>query len=84
MSTEKDTCQKSGTSVVFKKEIKQCRECPNCIIYPDSDPDDWFNVWSNDDYEKAFCNKANKLIERMLRPYEKVLIPDWCPLKTNK
>lgn len=29
MSTEKDTCQKSGTSVVFKKEIKQCRECPN-------------------------------------------------------
>ena len=43
MSTEKDTCQKSGTSVVFKKkkEIKQCRECPNCRIYPD--PDDWFN-----------------------------------------
>ena len=32
----------------------------------------------------AFYNKANKLIERMLRPYEKVLIPDWCPLKTNK
>lgn len=32
MSTEKDTCQKSGTSVVFQKEIKQCRECPNCRI----------------------------------------------------
>ena len=26
MSTEKDTCQKSGTSVVFQKEITQCRE----------------------------------------------------------
>lgn len=25
MSTEKDTYQKSGTSVVFQKEIKQCR-----------------------------------------------------------
>lgn len=24
MSTEKDTYQKSGTSVVFQKEIKQC------------------------------------------------------------
>lgn len=78
MSTEKDTYQKSGTSVVFQKEIKQCRECPNCRIYPDPDPDDWFND------EKAFCKEANKLIEGMLRPYEKVLIPDWCPLKTNK
>lgn len=26
MSTEKDTYQKSGTSVVFQKEIKQCRD----------------------------------------------------------
>ena len=73
MSTEKDTYQKSGTSVVFQKEIKQCRECPNCRIYPD----DWFND------EKAFCKEANKLIEGMLRPYEKVIIPDWCPLKAN-
>lgn len=38
-----------------------------------------------DDDEKALCKEAgNKLIERMLRPYERVLIPDWCPLKTNK
>ena len=35
MSTEKDTYQKSGTSVVFQKEIKQCRECPHCLIVPD-------------------------------------------------
>lgn len=41
MSTEKDTYQKSGTSVVFQKEITQCRECPHCLIVPD--PDDWFN-----------------------------------------
>lgn len=42
--------------------------------------DDWFN----DDDEKALCKEAgNKLIEGMLRPYERVLIPDWCPLKTN-
>lgn len=32
MSTEKDTYQKSGTSVVFQKEIKQC---PHCLIVPD-------------------------------------------------
>lgn len=71
MSTEKDTYQKSGTSVVFQKEIKQCRECPHCLIVPDD--------------EKALCKEAgNKLIEGMLRPYERVLIPDWCPLKTNK
>lgn len=38
MSTEKDTYQKSGTSVVFQKEIKQCRECPHV-----PDPNDWFN-----------------------------------------
>lgn len=77
MSTEKDTCQKSGTSVIFQKEITQCS--PHCRIAPD--PDDWFN----DDDEKALCKEAgNKLIERMLRPYERVLIPDWCPLKTNK
>jgi hypothetical protein len=77
MSTEKDTCQKSGTSVIFQKEITQCRECPHCRIAPD--PDDWFND------EKALCKEAgNKLIEGMLRPYERVLIPDWCPLKTNK
>lgn len=74
MSTEKDTYQKSGTSV--QKEIKQCRECPHCLIVPD--PNDWFN----DDDEKALCKESeNKLIE--LRPYERVLIPDWCPLKTN-
>lgn len=70
MSMEKDTCQKSGTSVIFQKEIKQC---PHCLIAPD--PDD----------EKALCKESeNKLIEGMLRPYEKVCIPDWCPLKTNK
>lgn len=47
--------------------------CPHCRIAPD--PDD----------EKALCKEAgNKLIEGMLRPYERVLIPDWCPLKTNK
>lgn len=74
MSTEKDTYQKSGTSVVFQKEIKQ-----HCLIVPD--PNDWFN----DDDEKALCKESeNKLIEGMLRPYERVLIPDWCPLKTNK
>lgn len=79
MSTEKDTYQKSGTSVVFQKEIKQCRECPHCLIVPD--PNDWFN----DDDEKALCKESeNKLIEGMLRPYERVLIPGWCPLKTNK
>ena len=75
MNMEKDTYQKSGTSVVFQKEIKQCRECPHCLIVPD--PNDWLND------KKALC-KENKLIEGMLRPYEKVLIPDWCPLKTNK
>lgn len=32
MNTEKDTCQKSGTSVIFQKEITQCRECPHCRI----------------------------------------------------
>lgn len=52
MSTEKDTYQKSGTSVVFQKEIKQCRECPHCLIVPDPDPNDWFN----DDDEKARYN----------------------------
>lgn len=29
MNMEKDTYQKSGTSVIFQKEIKQCRECPH-------------------------------------------------------
>ena len=51
MNTEKDTCQKSGTSVIFQKEITQCRECPHCRIAPD--PDDWFN----DDDEKRFVKK---------------------------
>lgn len=58
--------------VEIKKEITQCRITP--------DPDDWFN----DDDEKALCTESgNKLIEGMLRPYEKVIIPDWCPLKAN-
>lgn len=30
MSTEKDTCQKSGTSVIFQKEITQCS--PHCRL----------------------------------------------------
>lgn len=60
--------------VEIKKEITQCRECPYCRIVPD--PDDWFN----DDDEKALCTESgNRLIEEMLRPYEKVIIPDWCP-----
>lgn len=59
--------------VEFKKKITQCRECPNCRIVPD--PDDWFN----DDDEKALCKEAGD----MLRPYEKVAVPNWCPLKTN-
>lgn len=51
---------------------------PYCRIVPD--PDDWFN----DDDEKALCTESgNRLIEGMLRPYEKVIIPDWCPLKAN-
>lgn len=61
--------------VEFKKKITQCRECPNCRIVPD--PDDWFN----DDDEKALCKETGD--EDMLRPYEKVAIPNWCPLKTN-
>lgn len=70
MSTEKDTYQKSGTSVVFQKEIKQCRECPHCLIVPDPDPNDWFN----DDDEKALCKESeNKLIEGMLRPFADTL-----------
>lgn len=56
MNTEKDTCQKSGTSVIFQKEITQCS--PHCRIAPD--PDDWFND------EKALCKEVgNKLIEGM-------------------
>ena len=55
--------------VEFKKKITQCRECPNCRIVPDPDDDD----------EKALCKEA----EDMLRPYEKVAVPNWCPLKTN-
>lgn len=58
MSTEKDTCQKSGTSVIFQKEITQCS-----LIAPDPDDDE------------ALCKEAgNKLIEGMLRPYERVQI----------
>lgn len=32
-----------------------------------------------DDDEKALCKETGD----MLRPYEKVAIPNWCPLKTN-
>lgn len=49
MSTEKDTCQKSGTSVIFQKEITQCS--PHCRIAPD--PDD----------EKALCKEAGNMRE---------------------
>lgn len=64
--------------VKFEKKITQCRECPHCRIVPDPDPSDWFN----DDDEKAFCREAgHELIENMLRPYERIIIPDWCPLK---
>lgn len=69
--------------VIYQKEITQCRECPHCKIYPD--PDDWFN----DDDEKACCGIVKdeqnlpKDIEGMLRPYEKVGIPEWCPLRTS-
>lgn len=36
--------------------------------------------------KKALCKEAgNKLIEGMLRPYEKgIKFRIWCPLKTNK
>lgn len=64
--------------VKFEKKITQCRKCPHCRIVPDPDPSDWFN----DDDEKAFCREAgHKLIENMLRPYERIIIPDWCPLR---
>lgn len=64
--------------VKFEKKITQCRECPHCRIVPDPDPSDWFN----DNDEKAFCREAgHKLIENMLRPYERIIIPDWCPLR---
>lgn len=64
--------------VKFEKKITQCRECSHCRIVPDPDPSDWFN----DDDEKAFCREAgHKLIENMLRPYERIIIPDWCPLR---
>lgn len=69
------------TKVVYKKEIEYCRECPHCKIMPDPDPNDWFNY----DDEKALCfhpdYKEGKVIDVALRPYEKVFIPTWCPLK---
>ena len=65
MSTEKDTYQKSGTSVVFQKEIKQCRECPHCLIVPD--PNDLMTT-----RKRSVMESENKLIEGMLRPYERV------------
>lgn len=67
-------------SVIYQKEITQC---PHCKIYPDPDPDDWFCD------EEACCSIVKdeqnlpKDIEGMLRPYEKVGIPDWCPLKVT-
>lgn len=82
MST--DTCQKTGTSVVYQKEISQCRECPYCEILPDPDSRDWFNG----DDEKACCLAIRdetgypKHIEGMLRPYEEITIPKWCPLRS--
>lgn len=84
MSMETDTYQKTGTSVVYQKEISQCRECPYCEILPDPDSCDWFN----DDDEKALCLAVKdergfpKYIEGMLRPYETVSIPKWCPLRS--
>ena len=66
-------------SVIYQKEVTQCRERLHCKIYPD----DWFND------EKACCSIVKdeqnlpKDIEGMLRPYEKVGIPDWCPLKVT-
>lgn len=68
--------------VEFKKgTLHSCRECPSCRIIPDPDPDDLFNY----DDEKALCKESgNRVIEIMLRPYEKVIIPDWCPLKLTK
>lgn len=63
-------------SVIYQKEITQC---PHCKIYPD----DWFN----DDDEKACCGlvKDEQNLPKDIEgsPYEKVGIPEWCPLKSN-
>lgn len=63
MSTEKDTYQKSGTSVVFQKEIKQCRECPHCLIVLTQ------ILMTGSMMTTRLCKESeNKLIEGMLRP----------------
>lgn len=61
-------------------EIENCMDCPDSVVLPDPDPNDWFC----DDDKKVVCNlnKAEKCITRACRPYnlrKECDIPTWCP-----
>jgi len=55
-----------------------CNECPSRVKKFDPNPYDLFRY----DDIKFLCGESkNKVIIRYCRPYDKVKIPNWCPLK---
>lgn len=64
-----------------------CIDCEACLVFPNPDPDDWFN----DDDVAVVCKQVKnvsdrskfKLITQACRPYnirkECTPIPEWCP-----
>ena len=65
--------------VIYKKEITQCRDCPNCKILP------MLDICGNLSKDKQFdiCLDKEEIIENYFSHDEEVDIPNWCPLKRN-
>jgi hypothetical protein len=56
-------------------QIDNCKNCPHVRTERDYTSDSWEIV------EKFTCCKAEKVIERYVDWYQKVVaVPDWCPI----
>lgn len=82
-----------AVDTVAALEITVCTKCPNHIIEPDPDPDDWF---CRDDVKiRCLASSAKYRGNTAFEPYSTVgcrpyntekeaAVPSWCPLLLEK
>jgi hypothetical protein len=59
-------------------KIKDCSECPNFQSE---------RVYTADSFETVYtwkCTPHNRIIKRYVETFDKVPIPEWCPIKIDE
>jgi len=60
--------------VIHTQEITDCSECPHRDMQPDYSADSFSRE------EKCMCNKLNRIVHRYVGTFDKMPVPEECPL----